>query len=124
MGRMVGDGKAIDVLAPAATLIEKGELYRISNLTGVAMDQIDATEVDRGVALENAGRVWRVKTPVGVGTTLGNYVKWTDTGGVTYQSGQLHLLDDGAIGTLNSIGQVVAVRNSRGYADIRLRIAK
>lgn len=124
MGRFIGDGKAVDVQAPAATHIEKGELYRITNFTGFAMDDIAADEVDKSVALERSERVWRVKVPVGTCATVGNFVKWTDTGGATFQSGALHILDDGAIGTLNTIGQVMAVRNSRGYADIKLRLAK
>lgn len=124
MGRFIGDGKAVDVAAPAATHIEKGELYRISNFTGFAMDDITTTEVDRQVALERSERVWRVKVPVGTCATLGNFVKWTDTGGVTFQRADTLLLDDGAIGTLNTIGQVMAIRNSRGYADIKLRHAK
>jgi hypothetical protein len=63
VGRKITDGNAVDVTAPGSTLIEKGELYRIDGFSGFAMDQIDATEVDRAVALEITHSLWRCKVP-------------------------------------------------------------
>jgi hypothetical protein len=119
MGRKISDGEAIDVLAPAATLIEKGELYRIDGFTGFAMDQIDATEVDKGFALEVSQAIWRCKVPVGTCGTRGLYVKWT-AAGVTFQKSSTDLLDDTTTRTLNSVAKVESVRNSSGYATLKL----
>jgi hypothetical protein len=122
MGRKKTDGEAVDVTAPGATLIEKGELYRIDNFTGFAADQIDATEVDRSVALDVSQAVWKVKVPVGTCATRGMYVKWTAAGGATFQKSSTDLLDDTSTRTLNSIGKVEEVRNSAGYAAIKLLV--
>lgn len=121
MGRKKTDGEAVDVTAPASTLISKGELYRIDGWTGFALDEITATEVDRGLSLEISQAVWKVKVPVGTCGTRGLYVKWT-TAGVTFQSADTQLLDDTTTRTLNSIGKVEEVRNSAGYAAIKLML--
>src|SRR3954469_22958699 len=81
MGRKITDGRAIDVVAPAATLIEKGELYRVDGWTGFAMDQIDATEVDKAFALEVAESLWRVKVPAATAAARGDFLGWATGAG-------------------------------------------
>lgn len=122
MGRKISDGKAIDSVAPGSTAIVFGELYRIANFTGFAMVDVDAADTDRDFALERCESIWAVAVPAGTCGTRGNYVKWTDTGGATFQKGDTHLVDDGAVKTVNSIAQVETVRNSRGYARLKLLI--
>jgi hypothetical protein len=122
MGRKKTDGEAVDVTVPGATLVEKGELVRIDNFTGFAMDEITATEVDRGLALDVSQSIWKVKVPVGTCGTRGLYVKWTAAGGTTFQKSATDLLDDTSTRTLNSIGKVEEIRNSAGYAAIKLLV--
>jgi hypothetical protein len=120
MGRKKTDGEAVDVTVPGATLVEKGELYRIENFTGFALDQIDAAEVDRNVALDCSQAVWKCKVPVGTCATRGSYVRWTAAGGSTFQKSSTDIVDDGAARTAVSIAKVEEVRNSAGYAALKL----
>jgi len=118
MGRRVTDGLAIDVAAPAAQAIVKGELYRIDGWTGWAAINIGANDTERNFALNMDLGVWSCLVPAGVGTTRGNYVKWTAATG--FQNGPTQLVDDGATRTVNSVAKVETVRNSGGYARLRL----
>lgn len=122
MGRKISDGNAVDVVAPDAQLIEKGELYRIDGWTGFAMDQIDATEVDRGVALEVTHSLWRVKVPAATAAARGDFLGWS--AGAGFKSGATDLTAiaapaDGSTPIL-AVAKVEAVRNSGGYATVRL----
>jgi len=122
MGRKITDGNAIDVTAPASTLIEKGELYRIDGWTGFAMDQIDATETDRGVALEVSHSLWRIKVPAATAANRGDFLGWTT--GAGFKKGETDLSAiaapvDGSTPVL-AVAKVEGVRNSRGYATVRL----
>jgi hypothetical protein len=122
MGRKISDGNAVDVVATAAQLIEKGELYRIDGWTGFAMDQIDAAEVDRGVALEVTHSLWRVKVPVGTAAARGDFLNWTTGAGFKRGSTDLAAIAAPADGStpILAVAKVEAVRNSTGYATIRL----
>ncbi len=122
MGRKITDGNAIDVTAPASQLVEKGELYRIDNWTGFAMDQIDATEVDRAVALEVCHSLWRCKVPVATAAARGDFLSWTT--GAGFKKGQTDLAavaapTDGSTPIL-AVAKVEGIRNADGYATIRL----
>lgn len=122
MGRKITDGNAVDVSAPAATLVEKGELYRIDNWTGFAMDQIDASEVDRGLALEVTHSLWRCKVPAGTAAARGDFVQWTTGAGFKKGSTDLTAIaapTDGSTPIL-AVAKVEGVRNSDGYATLRL----
>ncbi len=122
MGRKITDGNAIDVVAPAATLIEKGELYRIDGWTGFAMDQIDVSEVDRGFALEVTHSLWRCKVPAGTAAARGDFVQWTTGAGFKKASTDLSAIaapTDGSTPIL-AVAKVEGVRNSDGYATLRL----
>lgn len=122
MGRKISDGLAIDCLAPAATLIEKGECYRIDNWTGIATDQIDASEVDRGVALEVSKALWRVKVPVATAVARGDYLGWSV--GAGFKKGVTDFIAIAAPANggvpAGAVAKVEGVRNARGYATIRV----
>lgn len=118
MGRKASDGQAVDVQAPGATLIDFGELYRIDGFSGIALSQIAAADTDRGMALETSSSIWWVKTPVGIGVTRGAPVFWTAGAGFKKASTDLA----NAAGTAGDlpVGKVETVRNSLGYAAIKL----
>lgn len=122
MGRKITDGNAVDVTAPAATLIEKGEMYRIDGWTGFAMDQIDTTEVDRGFALEVTHSLWRCKVPAGTAAARGDFVQWTTGAGFKKASTDLSAIAAPADGStpVLAVAKVEGVRNSDGYATLRL----
>jgi len=122
MGRKITDGNAVDVQAPAATLIEKGELYRIDGWTGFAMDQIDATEVDKGLALEVTHSLWRCKVPAATAAARGDFVNWTTGAGFKKGSTDLQAIAAPADGStpILAVAKVEGVRNADGYATLRL----
>lgn len=120
MGRRVTDGLAIDVDAPDATAITKGELYRVDNFTGWAAVDIDAADTERAFALNMDLGVWSSFVPAGTCGTKGNYVKWS--AGAGFKTSLIDLADDGATRTLNSVAKVVAPRNSGGFARLKLLV--
>jgi hypothetical protein len=98
----------------------KGELYRIDNFSGFAMDSISATDTDRDVALEIGERVWIAKVPAGTCATRGGYVKWS--AGTGFKTAATDLADEASalVKTAATVAKVEAVRNSAGYAALRL----
>lgn len=116
MGRKKTDGEAVDVVVPAGEVVEKGELYLIDGWTGFALDDIAASEVDRAVALDISQSVWKCKVPTGTCGTRGGYVEWT-TG--TFQAGAADLADSTAK-EIVSVAKVEEIRNSDGYAALKL----
>jgi hypothetical protein len=122
MGRKVTDGQAIDVVAPGSTLVEKGEMYRIDNFTGFSADEITETEVDRAFALVVNQEIWRCKVPAGTCGTRGGYVKWS--AGTGFKDAATDLADETSVlvKTAASVAKVETVRNSDGYASLKLVI--
>lgn len=120
MGRKITDGKAIDVAVPSGELVDKGELYRIDNFSGFAMDSIAVADTERDVALEVSESIWRVKVPVGTCGTRGGYVKWSS--GTGFKEADTDLADEASVlvKTGDSIAKVESVRNSDGYATLKL----
>lgn len=121
MGRKISDGLAVDVVAPAGT-IEKGELYRIDGWTGIAMIAIASTDTDRVLALECSKALWRVKVPVATAAARGDYLQWTTGAGFKSGATDLQAIAQPAAGGVpaNAVARVEAVRNSAGYATIRV----
>jgi hypothetical protein len=122
MGRKITDGNAVDVTAPGSTHVEMGELYRIDGWSGFAMDDISATATDRGLALEVTHSLWRIKTPSGTAATRGDFLKWAT--GAGFKAGPTDLQDvaapaAGGVPAL-AVAKVEGVRNSGGYATVRL----
>lgn len=122
MGRKVTDGQAVDVVVPASTLVEKGEMYRMDNFTGFSADEITETEVDRAVALVVNQEIWRCKVPAGTCGTRGGYVKWS--AGTGFKDAATDLADEASVlvKTAASVAKVETVRNSDGYASLKLVI--
>lgn len=118
MGRKISDGLSVDCVAPASTHIIKGELYRIDKWTGIAMDDISATEVARNVALEASFALWRVLVPAGKAGTRGGFLYWT--AGAGFKVGATDLVDAPVATGDAPVAKVEGVRNSTGYATIRV----
>ena len=121
MGRKITDGQAIDVTVPAGT-VDFGELVRIDNWTGFAMDTIPSTATDRGMAIDVSRALYRCKVPVGVAAARGDFVQWTT--GAGFKKGETDLSaiaapTDGSTPIL-AVAKVEGVRNSGGYATLRL----
>lgn len=118
MGRKVDDGQAVDVQAPGATVIDFGELYRIDGFSGIALSAKASGDADRGLALEISSAIWFVKTPVGIGVARGAPVFWSAGAGFKKSSTDLA----NAAGTAGDepVGKVETVRNTNGYAAIKL----
>lgn len=122
MGRKISDGKAIDVVAPDATPIVAGEMYRIDNFTGFAMVDVASAEagsMERDIALERSECLWRVLVPSGTCGTRGMFVKWADNAGA-FQKSSTNIVDETVAKTVLSVAQVESVRNTRGYATLKL----
>lgn len=121
MGRKVTDGLSLDFTAPDATLIEEGECYRVDGLTHFAITEVLATDDDRNYAGDVSEALYRVKVPVGIAAARGDYLGWS--AGAGFKSGATDLV---LIASVNggppagAVAQVEGVRNSRGYATLRL----
>ena len=116
MGQLKTDGRAIDVVAPGATLIEFGECYRIDGWTGIAMDEITATETPRGLAMEvSSERIWYVKVPAAVGGARGTLVYWTAGAGFKAGATALTSTVTGA-----PVAKLEEARDANGYAALRV----
>jgi hypothetical protein len=123
VGRKISDAEAVDVTVPDTEEVEKGELYRIEGFTGFAMVAVADDATERQVALETTHSCWRVKVPSGTCGTRGMYVKWASGGpnGTAFAFGGDDLADEtSGARTVNSIAKVEYVRNSNGYATLRL----
>lgn len=119
MGHLYSDGKAVDVVADAATVVNFGDLYRIAGWTGFALDALTAADVDRGMALEVSERIWKVKLPGGITPVVGDHLVW-DAVGVAFKAGDTNLAIAGA-GVLG-VCKVLVVKNSNGYAAVQLTV--
>jgi hypothetical protein len=123
MGRKVTDGLSLDFAAPAATLIEEGEIYRVDGITHFAVTGVLSTDVDRGYAGDVSEALYRCKVPVGIAATRGDYLGWSAGAGFKAGGTDLALILAGAAATgipAGACAQVEGVRNSRGYATLRL----
>lgn len=122
MGKKVTDGLSLDFAAPAATLIEEGEMYRVDGITHFAITGILAADVDRAYAGDVSEALYRCKVPVGVAAARGDYVGWTT--GATFKAGgtdaaALPQVAGGGV-PAGAVALVEGVRNSRGYATLKL----
>lgn len=116
MGHRLTDGKAIDVQAPAATVINDGDLYRISGHSGFAIGDKDGVQTDLGMSLEvDKNAVWKVKLPGAVTPAVGDFLYWT--AGAGFKKGDTDLT---ATITGAAIVQVLIAKNTAGYAAVRL----
>lgn len=95
MGRLKHEGDAVDVTAPAATVITFGELYRIDGWTGIAMANIASADTVRTFSLETSpSRIWYFSVPAAEPATRGAFLTWS--AGVGFKSGATDLTATGA----------------------------
>lgn len=116
MGHKRDDGKAVDVSAPAATVINDGDLYRIGGISGFAIGAKDGVQTDLGMALEvDKHAAWKIKLPGALAPAVGDLLYWTAGAGL--KKGDTDLT---ATVTGQPIVQVVEAKNTAGYATVRL----
>ncbi len=115
MGQLHSDGKAIDVTAPAGT-INFGDLYRIGDWNGIAMDSIASGDTARGMALEVSERLWLVKFPAALNPAVGAAVYWATPQG-SFQVGETNL--QAAVNGA-PCAKIVVAKNAAGYAVVRV----
>ena len=80
MGQLKHEGRATQggFLAPAATNIVFGDLYRIDGWNGAALKAIAAADTVRTLDLEiSAERIWIIKLPVALNPAKGDALYWT-----------------------------------------------
>ena len=95
MGHLKGDGRAVNVTAPAGT-ISFGELYRIDGWTGIALSKIVSGDTKRDFALEvSAERIWYVNVG-SVAAAKGDLLWWT--AGAGFKAGAADLTATAGVG--------------------------
>jgi hypothetical protein len=116
LGQLKSDGNAVDVVAPGATAIVFGELYRIDGWTGFAMRSVGASDTDRKLALEvSPNRIWYVTMPAGVAAARGDMLNWSAGAGFKKATTDL-VVTGGGVGPAAKVEEakdasnVVAVR--------------
>lgn len=119
MGHRLTDGKAIDVQAPAATVINDGDLYRINDWSGFAIGDKDGVQTDLGMALEtDRHAVWKIKLPAALTPAVGDRLYWS--AGTGFKKGDTDLVAEGTAGAIGPIVKVLIAKNSAGYAAVQL----
>jgi hypothetical protein len=121
MGYKVTDGKAIDTVAPGATAIVDGEIYRIAGWTGCAVGSKDTTQLDRNFSMETSAEfIHCVKLPAGWTPAVGDVGYWNATARATFQKGDTHL--QAAVTTAGDppAVKVLRAKDANGYAYVRV----
>lgn len=113
MGSLKHEGGAINVVAPAATEIIKGELYRIDKWNGIAMSHVLPTDPELGFALEVEHRVWYVQVPSGLAAARGDILWWSANDG--FKAGPTDLV---LAGTTNAVGPACKVEEAKDANNI------
>jgi hypothetical protein len=116
MGQLKTDGRAIDIVAPAATAMTFGELYRVDGWTGFAMRTLAAADVDKNLALEvSSERIWYCVVPAAVNGARGTLVYWTAGAGFKRATTDLT-----STATGGPVGIIEEARDGNGVAAIRV----
>lgn len=118
MGQLKSDGKAVNVSAPAATLIQFGELYRIDGWSGIAMDEILAADTERGLALEVSERVWYIKIPAALAAARGDMLYWSS--GAGFKKATTDLVASGTAGAIGPVAKVEEAVDANDYCAVRV----
>jgi hypothetical protein len=118
MGQLKHDGRATQggFTAPGATVITKGDLYRINGWNGVAMKTLAAADTIRTLDLEIApDRIWYIKLPAALAPAVGDPLYWT--AGAGFKRGDTDL----AAAVVGSpAAKVEEVKDANGYAAVRI----
>src|SRR3954471_20453485 len=120
MGRKVTDGKAFNATAPAAQVINDGDLYRIAGWNGIAIGAKDGTQTDRTLALEmDPAAIYSILVPAGITPVVGGYLYWATNDATTFQRGDTNLALTGAAGQ-RPCCKVLTVKNAANYTQVRV----
>jgi hypothetical protein len=118
MGQLKHDGRATQggYTAPAATVITKGDLYRMNGWNGIALRSIGSADTVRTLDLEIApDRIWYVKLPAALNPAIGDPLYWT--AGAGFKRGDTDL----AAAVVGSpAAKVEEVKDANGYAAVRV----
>lgn len=118
MGQKISDGKAFDAAAPAATVINDGDLFRIGGWNGAAIGAKDAVQVDRTMAFDmDTNAIHSVKFPAGLSPVVGQAVYWTTFDNTTFQRGDTHLAA-AVVGA--AVFKCLSTKNAAGYVQGRI----
>src|SRR3954470_358258 len=122
MGRKVTDGKAFNATAPAAQIINDGDLYRIGGWNGIAIGAKDATQTDRTLSFEmDTNAIYDIKLPAGITPAVGDFLYWATNDLTTFQRGDTNLtLAAAAANGQQPCAQVMIVKNAAAYAKCRV----
>lgn len=118
MGQLKHDGRATQggFVAPGATAITFGDLYRLNGWNHIAMSTIGASDTARSYDGEIApDRIWYVKLPSGVTPAVGDVLYWT--AGAGFKRGDTDL----AAAVVGSPAcKVEEAKDANGYAAVRV----
>lgn len=116
MGQKISDGKAFDAAAPAATVINDYDLYRINAWNGAAIGAKDAVQADRNLAFEmDANAIYSVKIPAGVTPAVGDALYWTTGAGFKRADTDIQAA---ALGS--PCFKCISTKNAAGYVQGRI----
>jgi hypothetical protein len=120
VSRKYSDGKAIDVTTPAATVINDGDLYRVSGWNFIAIGNKASADTDRTLAGEcETNTIYDILLPAGITPTVGANLFWAANDITTFQRGDTNLALSGAAGQ-QPCAKVLIVKNAAGYAKCRI----
>lgn len=119
MGRKVSDGKAINLVAPTSQIINDYDLYRITNINGVAVTSKDATQADRTLAFEiDTNSIYSIKVPAGFAPAVGHAIFWANPD--IFQRGDTNLTYEPAVSGDQPCFFVTKAVNAAGYIQGRV----
>lgn len=116
MGQKISDGKAFDAAAPASTVINDYDLFRINAWNGAAITAKDAVQTDRNLAFEmDSNAIYSIKVPGALAPAVGDCLYWT--AGAGFKRGDTDL----AAAVLGSPAfKCISTKNAAGYVQGRI----
>lgn len=121
MGHKIGDGKSADVAAPAATVINDGDLYRMATgaPSGFAIGKKDGVQTDLNMAVDiDKHAMYKIKLPAGLTPVVGARLWWS--AGTGFKKGDTDLVAEGTANAIGPICKVIVAKNTAGYAQVQL----
>lgn len=116
MGQKISDGKAFDAAAPAATVINDYDLFRINGWNGAAIGAKDAAQADRTLAFEmDTNAIYSIKVPAALNPAVGDALYWT--AGAGFKRGDTDLAA-AVVGA--PCFKVLGTKNAAGYVQGRI----
>jgi hypothetical protein len=118
VGQLKHDGNATQggFVAPGATAITFGELYRLNQWNHIALRNIGASDTVRSYDGEiSPARVWYVKLPAGLSPAVGDVIYWTTGAGFKAGATDLQAAAQGS-----ACAKVEEAKDANGYAAVRV----